>query len=76
MIENSCIRNLLDTITTKVVLILGRFTPERKLVLDALRDALKAHNYVPVMFDFAKPISRDLTETVITLAHMAKGKRS
>ena len=35
------IREVIDTITSKVVLILGRFTGERKAVLDALRDELR-----------------------------------
>jgi hypothetical protein len=63
---------VIDTITTKVVLILGRFTLERKAVLDAIRDALRQHDYLPVLFDFDKPTSRDLTETISTLAHMAR----
>jgi len=72
MLNNTKIRNVLDTITSKVVLILGRFTPERKVVLDALREELRSHNYTPVIFDFDKPASRNLTETVSTLAHMAR----
>ena len=66
------IREVIDTITSKVVLILGRFTPERKRTLDALRDALRAKNYLPVMFDFEKPAHRGFTETVSTLAHLAR----
>ena len=54
------------------MLILGRFTPKRKAVLDALRDELRASNYSPILFDFEKPTSRDLTETISTLAHMAR----
>ena len=72
ILNNTKIRNVLDTITSKVVLILGRFTPERKVVLDALREELRSHNYTPVIFDFDKPASRNLTETVSTLAHMAR----
>lgn len=63
---------MIDTITSKVVLILGRFTPERKIILDALRDELRKRNYLPVLFDFEGPSNRDLTETVSTLAHMAR----
>ena len=72
LLNNQKIRNVIDTITSKVVLILGRFTPERKGVLDALKDELRKHNYTPVLFDFEKPPSRDLTETVSILAHLAR----
>jgi uncharacterized protein with von Willebrand factor type A (vWA) domain len=46
LLNNSKIRNVIDAITSKAVLILGRFTPERKTTLDALRDALRSHNYL------------------------------
>ena len=52
LLNNVKIRKVIDTITSKVVLILGRFTPERKIVLDRLRDTLRSKNYSPVVFDF------------------------
>jgi len=70
--HNAKIRHIIDTITSKVVLILGRFTSERKVVLDAIRDELRQHDYVPVLFDFEGPDNRDLTETISTLAHMSR----
>jgi hypothetical protein len=72
LLHNEKIREVIDTITSKVVLILGRFTPERKAVLDAMREELRRRNYLPILFDFEKPARRDLTETVSTLAHMAR----
>jgi hypothetical protein len=54
------------------VLILDRFAPERKAILDALWEELRKHDYLPVLFDFEKPSSRNLTETVSTLAHLAR----
>jgi hypothetical protein len=72
LLNNKNIRSVIDTITYKVVLILGRFTPERKAVLDALRDALRAKDYLPILFDFEKPASRDITETVTTLARLSR----
>ena len=72
LLSNAKIRHIIDTITSKVVLILGRFTPERKIVLDAIREELHKRDYAPILFDFEKPSSRDITETVRTLAHMAR----
>jgi len=72
LLNNAKIRHVIDTITSKVVLILGRFTPERKVVLDAIREELRKHDYLPVLFDFEKPSSQTTVETVSTLAHMAR----
>ena len=72
LLHNEKIRGVIDTITSKVVLILGRFTSERKAVLDALREELRRRDYLPVLFDFDKPASRDITETVSLLARMAR----
>ena len=72
LLNNEKVRQVIDTITSKLVLILGRFTAERKAVLDAIRDSLRQRDYLPVVFDFDKPASRDLTETISTLAHMAR----
>src|SRR6516165_2462237 len=72
MLNNQKIRDVIDTITSKAVLILGRFTDERKAVLDALRDELRNRNLLPILFDFAIPASRDVTETIKTLASLAR----
>jgi uncharacterized protein YjbI with pentapeptide repeats len=72
LLHNQKIRDVIDTITSKVVLILGRFTDERKAVLDALRDELRKRNYLPILFDFDKPTSRNTDETITLLARMAR----
>lgn len=72
LLHNQKIRNVIDTITSKVVLILGRFTDERKAVLDALRDELRKRDYLPILFDFEKPASRNTDETITLLARMAR----
>jgi uncharacterized protein YjbI with pentapeptide repeats len=72
LLNNEKIRHVIDTITSKVVLILGRFSPERKAVLDALREELRQRNYLPILFDFEKPSSRDTDETITLLARMAR----
>jgi Pentapeptide repeats (8 copies) len=52
--------------------ILGRFTAERKAVLVALRKELRKRDYLPILFDFEVPPTRDITETVSLLARMAR----
>ena len=47
LLNNQKIRDVIDTIAKKAVLILGRFTPERKAVLDALREKLRECDYLP-----------------------------
>ncbi len=72
MLNNKKIRDIIDTIARKVVLILGRFSADRKLVLDAIREELRKRDYLPVLFDFERPATRDMTETVRTLAHLSR----
>ena len=73
LLHNEKIRQVIDTITSKVVLILGRFNPpERKAVLDAIREELRRRNYLPILFDFERPTHRDFTETIMTLAGMCR----
>jgi uncharacterized protein YjbI with pentapeptide repeats len=72
LLNNEEIRRVIETITSKMVLILGRFTENRKYILDALRERLRHLNYTSVMFDFLKPTNRDFTETVTALAHLSR----
>ena len=72
LLHNEKIRDVINTITSKVVLILGRFTDERKSVLDAIREELRKRDYLPILFDFNVPATRDITETVSLLARMAR----
>lgn len=72
LISNRNLRRVIDTITSKVVLILGRFTPDRKAVLDLLKAELRKKGFVPVLFDFQGPNNLDFTETVATLAHLSR----
>ncbi len=72
LLHSQKIRDAIDTIAKKAVLILGRFTDERKTVLDAIRDELRIRDYLPILFDWDKPASRNLVETVSTLAHLSR----
>ncbi|MEL6864803.1 MAG: pentapeptide repeat-containing protein [Bacteroidota bacterium] len=72
LLNNQKIRNIIEVIGKKGVLLLGRFIPERKRVLDRLREELKSRGFVPMMFDFDKSSSRDFTETIKTLAGLSR----
>jgi uncharacterized protein YjbI with pentapeptide repeats len=72
LLRNQTIRSVIDTITSKLVLVLGNFSAERKAVLVEIGAAFRRQNYLPVLFDFDAPTNRDLTETIVTLAHMAR----
>jgi hypothetical protein len=72
MLRNKNLRKMIDTLARQNVLILGRFTRKRKAVLDKLRDELRKRNFVPMIFDFEKSKTRDLTETVSSLAHFSR----
>jgi hypothetical protein len=71
LLNRKKLRNVLDSITTKAVLILGRFTSERKAVLDAMADELRKHNMLPIIFDFERSTNRDFTETIKILAGLS-----
>ena len=69
ILNNPEIREVINTLTSKAVLILGRFAvTERKEILDGIRNRLRAYNLLPIVFDFDRPTDRDFTETIKTLA--------
>jgi uncharacterized protein YjbI with pentapeptide repeats len=72
LLNNDRLRKVIDTVTSKVVLILGRFTSQRYAVLDTLREELRKRNYLPVLFDFPKSPNQTTDETIATLAGMAR----
>lgn len=72
LLNNSKLRDVLDTLGKKGVLILGRFTPERKQILDGIRECLRNANFVPMMFDFERAQRRDFTETIKVLAGLSR----
>ncbi|MCB1740371.1 MAG: hypothetical protein KDK91_08385, partial [Gammaproteobacteria bacterium] len=69
--ENAKIADVINTASHRTILLLGRFSRPYYMVLQGLRAHLLERNFVPVLFDFDRPVGRDLTETVASLAHMA-----
>jgi hypothetical protein len=72
LLKNSNARQAIDTLTTKVVFILGNFNKDRKPILDAIKERLRLIGYIPMLFDFTGPESKDVTGTVETLARISR----
>jgi uncharacterized protein YjbI with pentapeptide repeats len=72
LLRNEKIRDVIDTVARKGVLLLGRFTEGRMAILERLREELRKRGYVPIVFNFDKPETRDFTETVRLLAGLSK----
>jgi uncharacterized protein YjbI with pentapeptide repeats len=72
LLSNENIRDVIDTVGKKGVLLLGRFTEGRLAVLERLRDELRKRGYLPIVFNFDKPETKDFTETVRLLAGLSK----
>lgn len=65
-------KTIIDAMTARVVLLLGNFGSRRKAVLNLVRHKLADLGYAPVVFDFAKPVDRDLIETVALIAGLSR----
>ena len=49
----------------------GQLSLERMIILQAAKGWLRGCGYLPLLFDFAGPSTRDLTEAISTLAHLS-----
>ncbi len=65
-------RNMINILNSKGVLLLGQFRDGGLERLYKLMDWLKERNYTPMLFDFDRPENLDYTETVITMAGLSK----
>ena len=72
LLNNKNWRDVIETLSTKSILILGRFADGHLAELQKLKRVLRTKNRIPILFDFEKPQNRNLTETIITLASMSK----
>jgi uncharacterized protein YjbI with pentapeptide repeats len=66
------LRNVLNAVTERGVLILGRFGGGGLGVLQAIAAKLREEKYLPIIFDFERLQDRDFTETVKTLVGLAR----
>jgi len=66
------LRNVLNAVTAKGVLIFGRFGGGGLEVLHAIAAKLREEQYLPIVFDFERPQAHDYTETVKTLIGLVR----
>jgi len=72
LLNHKKLRDVFNTMTERGVLILGRFGGGGLEVLQAIAAKLREENYLPIIFDFERPRDRNYTETVKTLAGLAR----
>lgn len=72
ILNNENLRTVIDTVGQKAVLILGRFGDGGVEVLKGVASALRDNGYIPMLFDFSRPADKSWTDTIRTLAGLAR----
>ena len=72
LLNREKLRNVLNAMTQKGVLILGRFEDGGLEVLQAVAGRVREMGYLPMLFDFEPSKSRDFTEFVKTMVGLAR----
>jgi hypothetical protein len=66
------LRDTINILNRKGVLLLGKFKDGGLERLYKIRDWFASQNYLPMIFDFDRPSSLDYTETIVTMSGLAK----
>jgi hypothetical protein len=72
LLDHKKLRNALNAVTERGVLLLGRFGGGGLEVLQAVAARLREAQYLPIIFDFERPRDRNYTEAVKTLAGLSR----
>jgi hypothetical protein len=72
LMNHKRLRDTLNVLNNRGVLLLGRFKNGGLERLYSIREWLQARGYMAMIFDFGRPENMDLIETVITMAGLAK----
>jgi hypothetical protein len=72
LLNHRRLRKVLNAITERGVLILGRFSGGGLDVLEAIAAKLRESKYQPFIFNFDRPADRNYTETVKTLVGLSR----
>ena len=72
LLKHAKLRKVINSITNKGVLILGRFGGGGLEVLQSIAEKLREMKYLPIIFDFERPDQTDYTETIKILAGLSR----
>jgi uncharacterized protein YjbI with pentapeptide repeats len=72
LLQYEKLRDVLNSVVERGVLILGRFGGGGLELLQAIAAKLREMKYLPIIFDFERPDNRDFTETIMTLAGLSR----
>jgi hypothetical protein len=72
LLNNEEIRDVLNSVMERGVLLLGRFSDGGLDLLQAIAAKLRDMKYLPILFDFERPINRNFTETVKILVGLSR----
>lgn len=72
LLKHENLRQVLNSVTERGVLILGRFGGGGIEVLSAVAEGLREMKYLPIIFNFERPRDRNYTETIKTLAGLSR----
>ncbi|MEW5957011.1 MAG: pentapeptide repeat-containing protein [Chloroflexota bacterium] len=72
LLKHNNLRNILNAVTKRGVLILGPFANGGLKRLQAIAAKLRELDYLPIIFDFERPDRRNYTETIKTLAGLSR----
>lgn len=72
LLNHKKLRDVFNSFTERGVLLLGRFSSGGLELLQAIAAKLREMKYLPMIFDFERPESRDFTETIMTLAGLSR----
>ena len=74
ILDNEKISNLITTMRTKGVLILGSFSEEEKKTLDFIKQIISKNKkgYIPIVFDFDPPKLQSLIDTIEVLSLLSR----
>jgi CHAT domain len=73
-LDGEGVSRVLSDVASRTVVILGRFKPERKSILDFIRRwiATPPSSYVGLVFDFEQPRDRTMLESVLRFAAVSR----